>query len=164
MKSRFGSKLALFQQSNNKRTQMHSWKGEASSDGAIWEDYLNTQFQAVNYGIYAKCSIMKVEKLNLKRATRNQRDGWICITEAETDVLEEMVQQGIVFKDPSSVYHHNAISFIVLVDAFLKSKYNPQMGRVYASPFLWTTRESQLSLLCAIKTATWKYEHMVIMW
>lgn len=79
---------------------------------------------------------MKVEKLNLKRATRNQRDGWICITEAETDVLEEMVQQGIVFKDPSSVYHHNAISFIVLVDAFLKSKYNPQMGRVYASPFL----------------------------
>lgn len=69
MKSQFGSELALFQLSNNKWTQMNSWKAEASSDGAVWEDYLNTQFQAANYGIYAECSIMKVEKLNLKRAT-----------------------------------------------------------------------------------------------
>lgn len=53
----------------NKLTQTDFWKAEASSDGAVWEDYLNTQFQAANYGVYAKCSVMKVGKLNLKRAS-----------------------------------------------------------------------------------------------
>lgn len=46
-----------------------------------------------------------------------------------------MVQQGIIFKAPSSTYYHKAITFIFSVDAILKSIYDLLLGSVYVSPF-----------------------------